>query len=62
MEIKLFFEKSLLRDFFRINILTINLVSKLKRTKMINNIVNLFGKIRYWIKYFFEKYIKIFNA
>lgn len=29
MEIKLFFEKSLLRDFFRINILTINLVSKL---------------------------------
>lgn len=33
MEIKLFFEKSLLRDFFRINILTINLVSKLKSNK-----------------------------
>ena len=33
MEIKLFFEKSLLRDFFRINILTINLVSKLKPNK-----------------------------
>ncbi len=33
MEIKLFFEKSLLRDFFRINIFTINLVSKLKPNK-----------------------------
>lgn len=33
MEIKLFFEKSLLRDFFMINILTINLVSKLKPNK-----------------------------